>query len=68
MTLLWKKTKPNNEKTHPKGCVFCGFMYQCRLQMGVRCRRFIKFYLKYYYYIFLLLNYFLFQVILYFIF
>ena len=21
MTLLWKKIKPNNEKTHPKGCV-----------------------------------------------
>ena len=52
MTLLWKKIKPNNEKTHPKGCVFLRVYVSIIVINGVRCRGFIKFYLKYYYYIF----------------
>ena len=60
MTLLWKKIKPNNEKTHPKGCVFCGFMYQCRLKMGGEVPGFYKILFEILLLYILLLNYFLF--------
>ena len=40
MTLLWRKIKPNNEKTHPKGCVFCKYNLAAD-RRGAECSVFV---------------------------
>ena len=60
MTLLWKKIKPNNEKTHPKGCVFLRVYVSMSVIDGGEVPWFYKILFEILLLYILLLNYFLF--------